>query len=137
MNEYVQILILAVVQGIAEFLPISSKGHLVIVEQMLGAFSGGHSIAQGKQVEVFLHLGTLGSIVVVYARNLWGLRRDVRLCAILVAATFPAGIVGVLFEDWFDEAFDSPILAGYGLLITAALLTTAHWLERGRFNEQT
>jgi undecaprenyl-diphosphatase len=130
MNEYVQILILAVVQGVAEFLPISSKGHLVIVEQLLATFSGGKSIAPGKQVEVFLHLGTLGSIVVVYARDLWALRKDFRLCAILVVATLPAALIGLAFDDWFDAAFDAPILAGFGLLLTASLLTIAQWLER-------
>jgi undecaprenyl-diphosphatase len=134
MNQYVQILVLAIVQGIGEFLPISSSGHLVIVEQLLGAFIGGESIAHGMDVEVFLHLGTLGSILVVYWRDLWALRSDIRLCLMIVAATVPAGAVGVLLKDWFEQAFDEPIYAGFGLLVTAALLTTAQKFERPRFN---
>jgi undecaprenyl-diphosphatase len=135
MNEYVQIIILAVVQGIAEFLPISSSGHLVIVEQLLGRWSGGASIAEGKEVEVFLHIGTLLAILVVYARDLWGLWHKPRLCAILIGATIPAAAVGLLLEDWFDQAFDAPIVAGFGLLMTAGLLTVGQRMERPRFND--
>jgi undecaprenyl-diphosphatase len=137
MSDYVQILILAVVQGIAEFLPISSSGHLVIVEQLLGTYSGGKSIAEGKDVEVFLHIGTLGSILVVYWRDLWALRSDWRTCALVVAGTIPAGLIGVTLEDWFDQAFDAPILAGFGLLVTATLLTVAQRLEQARFTVKT
>lgn len=133
MNRYVQILILAIVQGIGEFLPISSSGHLVIVEQLMAALIGGESIAHGMDVEVFLHLGTLGSILVVYWRDLWALRYDIRLCLMIVAATVPAGLVGVLLKDWFEQAFDEPIYAGFGLLVTAALLTVAQKFERPQF----
>jgi len=137
MNEYLQIIVLAVVQGIAEFLPISSSGHLVIVEQLLGRISGGAGIAEGKDVEVFLHIGTLLAILVVYARDLWDLRRNTRLCAILIAATIPAAAVGLLFEDWFDAAFDAPIIAGFGLLMTAVLLTAGQRGERALYTDQS
>lgn len=133
MNEYVQILILAVVQGVAEFLPISSSGHLVITEQLLGALGDGEGIARGMDVEVFLHIGTLGSILMVYWRDLWALRFDARLCLIILVATIPAGAAGVLLKDWFERAFDAPIIAGFGLLLTAALLTIAQRFERSRF----
>lgn len=135
MNEYLQVIILGVVQGISEFLPISSDGHLVIAEQLLGRYFG-HGIAAGKDLEVMLHLGTLAAICAVYARDLWALRTNPRLCGLLILATIPAATVGLLFEDWFDEVFDSAAVAGFGLLVTAALLYLGHVLERGRYTER-
>ncbi|OYW22258.1 MAG: hypothetical protein B7Z55_04810 [Planctomycetales bacterium 12-60-4] len=135
MNEYLQVIILGVVQGISEFLPISSDGHLVIAEQLLGRFFG-HGIAAGKDLEVMLHLGTLAAICVIYARDLWALRTNPRLCALLVVATIPAAAVGLLFEDWFDSVFDSAAAAGFGLIVTATLLYLGHVLERGRYTER-
>lgn len=134
MNEYLQVIVLGIVQGIAEFLPISSSGHLVLTEQLLGQL-GGHSIATGKELEVMLHVGTLLSILVVYAHDLWKIAFQPRTIAILVVATIPAAVVGLLLEDWFEQAFDSPMIAGFGLLVTAALLWVAQRMERARFND--
>lgn len=132
MDAYLQVIVLGIVQGIAEFLPISSSGHLVIAKQMFG-----QTLAAGKDLEVMLHLGTLVAILVVYARELWDLRKDFRLCAVIVLATIPAAVVGLTLEDWFDKVFSSPLVAGFGLLITAALLLTGHLMETGKYTEKT
>ncbi len=136
MDAYLQAIILGIVQGISEFLPISSDGHLVVAEQVLGKTFGA-GIAAGKDLEVMLHLGTLAAIVAVYAHDLWNLRKDFRLCALIVMATIPAAVVGLTLEDWFDQMFDSPLAAGFGFLITAALLYTGHVMERGGHTEKT
>lgn len=136
MSDYVSVIVLGLVQGISEFLPISSDGHLVIAAQILNWFFG-HDVAAGKDVEVLLHLGTLGSIVVVYARDIWQSRRDLRLWGLIALATIPAVIVGLTLEDWFDQVFDSALAAGFGLLITAALLGLGQALERGGYSEKT
>ncbi len=132
MDAYLQVIVLGIIQGIAEFLPISSSGHLVIAKQMFG-----QTIATGKDLEVMLHLGTLVSILVVYARELWELSKDFRLCALIVLATIPAAVVGLTLEDWFDSVFSSPLAAGCGLLVTAVLLLTGHLMESGKYTEKT
>ncbi|MBI1345574.1 undecaprenyl-diphosphate phosphatase [bacterium] len=134
MGDYLQLILLGVVQGIAEFLPISSSGHLVLTEQLLGYF-GGKSLAEGKTVEVMLHLGTLAAIVLVYFGDLVRTLRSPRLCGLLIVATIPAGIVGLTLKDWFETAFDSPLVVGFGLLITAVLLTLGQTLERARMSD--
>jgi undecaprenyl-diphosphatase len=133
MSEWMQVVILGIVQGIGEFLPISSSGHLVLTEQLLGSMTAGSSIAKGKDVEVLLHLGTLASILVVYFRDLLQIAREPRTIALLILATLPAAIIGLTLEDWFELAFDAPIIAGFGLLITAALLTIGQKFESARY----
>lgn len=136
MDAYLQVIVLGIVQGISEFLPISSDGHLVIAEHLLGrAF--GERLAEGKDLVVMLHLGTLAAIVAVYLRELWALRTDMRLCLLMVMATIPAAVVGLTLEDWFDQVFKSSLAAGFGFLITAVLLITGHVLERGEHTEKT
>lgn len=136
MSDYLQIIVLGIVQGIAEFLPISSSGHLVLAEQILGWFGGQSSVASGKDVEVMLHLGTLLAILLVYRHDLLRIAYQPRTILLLGVATLPAVIVGLTCEEWFDEAFDAPIVAGFGLLLTAFLLMIGQRWERPRFNDE-
>ncbi len=136
MNEYLQAIVLGIVQGISEFLPISSDGHLVVAEQVLGHMFG-TAMASGMDLEVMLHLGTLAAIVCVYFHDLWELRRQPRLCALIVLATIPAAVVGLTLKDWFDRMFDSPLAAGCGFLVTAAMLMLGHVMDRGGHTEKT
>ncbi|GIX05590.1 MAG: undecaprenyl-diphosphatase [Planctomycetaceae bacterium] len=131
MNGWWQIVLLGLVQGVAEFLPISSSGHLVLVEQGLRRLMGGHDLAPGKDLEVLLHVGTLAAIVVVYRRDLWQLRYDRRLWAAVIWGTLPAAILGVTLDDWFDRLFDSLAATGVGLLITSLLLSLGHRYRHG------
>src|SRR5207249_9801035 len=92
--------ILGLVQGLTEFLPVSSSGHLVLVEHLLGVKM------PGVFFEVALHVATLASVLVVYGRRRWGilagvLRRDppsLRYFGMLVLGTIPAGVVGVVLH---------------------------------------
>ncbi len=135
MNEYLQVILLGIVQGIAEFLPISSSGHLVLAEQLLGWFGESTSIAAGKDLEVTLHLGTLLAIVVIYFQDLKQIAFQPVMIAKIVVASIPAAVVGLTLEDWFDEAFDSPLVVGFGLLMTATLLMLGQSLERGKYQD--
>lgn len=134
MGEYLQLILLGIVQGIAEFLPISSSGHLVLTEQLLSAW-GGEPLAEGKTVEVMLHVGTLAAIVVVYFHDLLLMLRQPRSIALIIVATIPAAVVGLTLKDWFETAFDSPVVVGFGLLVTAALLLLGQKLERASVND--
>ena len=124
MSDAIRVLILAVVQGIAEFLPISSSGHLVIGNELLKRYQGGPAVDDGMTLNIVLHVGTLGSILVVYFRRLWQVvtEADWRLCLAVVLASVPAAIVGIGFKKQLEPLFQDPVVAGFGLLVTAAML---------------
>lgn len=111
------IVVLAVVQGIAEFLPISSSGHLVI----LGAAMG--QLSESPTLEIILHAGTLGSILVIFWRRILDLvTRDKRVIPLLIVGTLPAAVLGVIIKTQFEHLLRSPTLAGAMLIVTAAML---------------
>lgn len=130
--EYIEAIVLGIVQGIAEFLPISSSGHLVILQEPLSRWLGTPADETGNlQLYVALHFGTLLSILVVYRDDLKQLVRKPRLCIAIVLATIPVVIVGFGFKDALEEAFATPLLAGCMLLVTAFLLLLGQRMERG------
>ena len=127
-------LILGIVQGLAEYLPVSSSGHLAIFREILGVDLGG---AQSLQFDVALHVATVLSTIVVLWKEFWPLcrsfftfRRDEGfwyVCKILVSC-IPIGIVGVFFKDTIEMIFGEGIgLVGYCLLGTAALLAFSYF----------
>lgn len=136
MSDYIELILLGIVQGLAEFLPISSSGHLVLTKSLWAYWSGEPPLT-GNTVEILLHIGTLASIFLVYWKELWELRRQPRLCGLLLLATLPAACVGLTLKDWFEQAFNSPLMVGFGLLMTAALLTIGQSVRRGQYTEQT
>lgn len=121
---------LGVLQGLTEFLPISSSGHLALAEHFLGVRS------PGVTFEVFVHFGTALAVIVYFRRKvgaivaavvLWALRRahvrdDARLGLLLILGTVPAAVVGVLFESRVEAAFGNPALVSVMLLITGVVL---------------
>ena len=100
--------ILSVLQGVAEFLPISSSGHLVIGKSLLGLGD------VGIRLDVFLHVGTLLSIFVFYFAVIRRIliRREWVYVAKIVVSAIPVGVVGLLFKDRLEEAFSSPAFVG-------------------------
>ncbi|MFH1850730.1 MAG: undecaprenyl-diphosphate phosphatase [Candidatus Neomarinimicrobiota bacterium] len=125
-------LLLGILQGITEFLPISSSGHLVLGEHLLGV------ITTGLVFEVAVHLGTLCSIIYVFRDDLLELLRSLRTAATwrliltIVIGTIPAVVVGLGFKDRIEAAFDSIQLVGAALMVTGLLLILTRWArERG------
>ncbi|MBT8201597.1 MAG: undecaprenyl-diphosphate phosphatase, partial [Acidimicrobiia bacterium] len=105
------------VQGLTEFLPISSSGHLVVVPEFFGRE------APDLTTSVILHAGTLLAVVVYFWKDLRMLLRvDLpeprRLVLLLAAASLPVAILGLAFEDWFDQAFGKPRWVGVALIAT-------------------
>ncbi|MEZ6122909.1 MAG: undecaprenyl-diphosphate phosphatase [Planctomycetaceae bacterium] len=129
-TEYIHAIILGIIQGIAEFLPISSSGHLVIADAVLRQYSGTAAPQESTTMSIALHFGTLLSIMVVYRRELMALLSDFRLMFLIVVATIPVGVVGVAFKDQIEEIFQKPILAGCALLVTAAFLLIGRRLQQ-------
>ena len=123
-------LVLGVVQGLTEFFPVSSSGHLVITEDLLGL------ALPGVAFDVALHVATLLSVIVVYRERLLGLVRGVlqragndarRYVGMLALATVPAAIVGFTLEDWFEARFDDPVFAGTMILVTGSFVWSSRW----------
>ncbi len=115
------ILLLAVIQGLAEFLPISSSGHLVLGRAALGLKEGGLAL------DVALHVGTLVAVILAYRTDVVQLFRELfrgrlAMWVWLIVATLPAAIIGLTFKDKVEFAASKPSYAATGLLITAALL---------------
>ncbi len=118
--ELWRVLILAVVQGLTEFLPVSSSGHLVIGAAWLGADTEALDVAE---VTIALHVGTLLAILVYYSKRIVRiLTHDRRLIPLLVVGTVPAVLVGVPIELFWEEALGSPLVAGVMLLATGGVL---------------
>lgn len=124
--QWLHILVLAVVQGVAEFLPVSSSGHLVILGALLGMQD------ESATVEIILHAGTLASILVVYRQRIVALlAADRRVIALLAIGTVPAGVVGILIKTQAEWIIKSPLLAGCMLLVTGAMLLVLKYIPEG------
>lgn len=119
--------ILAVLQGIAEFLPISSSGHLVLGKALLGVKE------PGIRLDIFLHVGTLIAIAAFYWKVIWRILReyDWKYVAKIVVSAVPAGVIGVLFKDRLEEFFSSPHAVGAALLFTGIILIATKVLPKG------
>jgi len=123
-------LIQAVVQGITEFLPISSDGHLVIVGTLLEKWFGTkRTDAETVELIIGLHLGTLAATIVVYWKELWSLLKRRRLLINVIVGSVPLAIVGLLLKNWFEQTLTSPMYAGLGLLVTAVFLLAGQRME--------
>jgi undecaprenyl-diphosphatase len=119
--------ILGVVQGATEFLPVSSSGHLVMAETVLRIQES------GVVFEVAVHVATLVSILLVYRTRVWDLTRGalardataLRYVGLLVVATIPAGLAGVLWREAIESLFETPWAPGIALLVTGTFLWTS------------
>ncbi len=129
---------LGILQGLTEFLPVSSSGHLVIAQQL---YPGGldHALA----FDVCLHFGTLIAVVIYFRRDLYGMARAVlagpraaephlqRWVGMLAIATLPIVVIGGTLRHQLEQAFTSLTAVGFALLITAAMLTLSKRLAGG------
>jgi len=143
----VQVIVLAVLQGITEFLPISSSAHLALTPWLFGWKD------QGLEFDIALHLGTLFSVLLYFFRD-WlrilangaglalpssfapdpSLDRNPRLLWYLVAATIPAGVAGLLFKDTVESTLRSPYIMGTMLIVVGLIMWAA---ERMAKHERT
>ena len=143
--DIIQAIILGMVQGLTEFLPVSSSAHLVIVPELLGAQS---SLA----FDTLLHVGTLVAVVGYFWKDILamikaflsslkdlfrgkfreGVKEDPfkRMTWLVLVGTIPAGLMGVLLKDQFESLFNSVTAVGFFLLITGVILWAAEWINR-------
>ena len=129
MPPWLEAVILGIVQGVTEFLPVSSDGHLVIIPYLAGMR------LPGLALTVALHLGTFLAILVYFRREVWLIMRGVlhigsgpdellyrRLGMFIILATLPVAAIGLVLRDVFEGLFDSPLVAAGFLVVTAAML---------------
>ena len=114
----IEVTILSVLQGIAEFLPISSSGHLVLGKSLLGMSE------VGMRLDIFLHVGTLLSIFIFYFSIIKRiiLKMEWSYVAKIVISAIPAGIIGILFKDQIEEM--STLYVGCALIFTGLVLSS-------------
>ncbi len=124
-------IIVGIVQGLAEFLPISSSGHIVLTQFLLGIRQVGAEFQPDLGFEVILHVGTLVSVLIFFRKKLFSLvqslytasmKEERKMILWLGMATVPAVIAVTLFKDYFEAAYQSPALVSGLLLVTGALL---------------
>ncbi|MGE5422148.1 MAG: undecaprenyl-diphosphatase UppP [Ignavibacteriales bacterium] len=119
-------LVLGLVQGLTEFLPVSSSGHLVIFQHLFGIKETPITF------DVLLHLGTLVAVFIVFWPDIASIIKKPfsRLSYLIIIGCIPAGLMGVLLEPVFEKAFQSLLVVGIGLLITGFLLVLSERISR-------
>ncbi|MBS5645716.1 MAG: undecaprenyl-diphosphate phosphatase [Clostridiales bacterium] len=118
-------IVVGIVQGLTEFLPVSSSGHLVLFQNIFNS--------QGDMIffDTMLHVGTLVAVLVVFWQDVVSiLKKPVqKLTGLILVATVPAVVATLLFKDFFEGSFEGQYL-GYGFIVTAILLVAAEWVEK-------
>jgi len=137
--SYLEAIWLGIVQGLTEFLPISSSGHLALMQHFLGVKEA------GVFFEVMLHVGTLGAVFLVYRNDLLRLTRasvraifdrrtlqnprqafresaDLRLVLFLFLGSVPTALIGILGKDALESLFDRPVIVACMLIVTGVCL---------------
>ena len=152
--NYLQAVILGIVQGLTEFLPVSSSGHLVIVQHLFGMRQADLAF------DVSVHLGTLIAVVAFFRRDISDIlaellalarvlrtsrssgwqaalhrRPHARLALLIVIGSVPTAVLGLVLKQYADRLFASPFIAGGMLLLTGALLISTRRPQR-RAREQ-
>lgn len=136
-----QVVVLAIVQGFTEFLPISSSAHLALAPWLLGWKD------QGLTFDIALHFGTLAAVLIYFFRD-WvqitaqgfglshgqnpELRRNPRLLWLIAAATIPVGAAGLLLQDYAESSWRNPLLIGSMLIAVGVLMGVADRVGKRR-----
>lgn len=124
-----KVVLLAVIQGLTEFFPVSSSGHLLLLQKLLGFTT------LPLVYDIFFHVGTLLAVAAFFFRDIRELalrfyrRENLRLLLLLAAATLPTALIGFLFKDFFESLFTRTSYLGFAFLFTAAVLLASRFLR--------
>jgi len=129
--DLIKALILGIVQGFTEFLPVSSSGHLLVLRKLFGLADA------GLFLDTMLHFGTLLALLIIFWRDIldmlkkpWG-----RMSRLVITATIPTVIIALLFKDLFEELAVSGVTVGWEFLATGLVLWIAdNYKDRGEKN---
>jgi undecaprenyl-diphosphatase len=136
----VQAIFLGLVQGLTEFIPVSSSGHLVLAQHFLGIES-----SADISFEIFMHLGTLLAVVIFFRKQLWELsvslfqwkdslegethRKNRATIVYLIVATFATGVFYLFFKDALKNAYTNPVFVAAMLIITGAVIFASDFVK--------
>ena len=143
----IQSIILGLIQGLTEFLPVSSSGHLVLAKSFMNINTG-----NDVSFEVFVHFGTFLSVVMIFWKDIsemykvfaqainhpskisemYRTNEMFRLMVFVIIGCIPAGILGVMFDEFFEEMFSDPKLISEMLLITGLILFLSRFAKQSR-----
>lgn len=133
-----QAIILGLIQGLTEFIPVSSSGHLVIAHEFMGV------TANGLAFDVALHIGTLLALLIYFHKDIWQITKAVfvkseqtKLAYMLLIATIPAVIVGILLESAAESAFRSVRLVAVNFIVVSFLMLGAEWWYKNKVPKKT
>lgn len=128
-------LVLGLVQGLTEFIPVSSSGHLLITHEILG--SSENTLA----FDVALHVGTLLALILYFRKELWNLainlfanNKQGRLARLLIIATIPAVVAGLLFSDYIDNNLRTPTIVAVTLAVAGVIMLLADRISKNNKN---
>ena len=127
MNLY-EALVLGVVQGLTEYLPVSSSGHLVLLQKIFG-------IKENVLLfDILVHLGTLVPLLIIFRAEIWEIIKKPwgRLPLLIIAGTIPTALIGLGFRDFFERLFVSGSTLGIEFIITGLILWLAERQKSGR-----
>ncbi len=140
--SFISAVLLGILQGLTEFLPVSSSGHLVLAQHFFGVQDSGDTL-----FEVFMHLGTLLAVLVFFRRRVWVLlvslfswkrtlrheahRRNRNVILYLLCATVATGSIYLLFGDLFEALYAKPLVVAFMLLVTGIIVFVSDKLHSG------
>lgn len=140
--DYITAILLALVQGVTEFLPISSQAHLVLAGQWISG------IYQGLDFDVILHAGSLVAVITYFRKEIFRMTRDwtqsltggektkdSKLAWWVIIGTIPAGVLGLVFKDLAEGMARSEVVMGTALIFFGLALGLADWKGRGERDE--
>ena len=127
LKEILQAIVLGLVQGLTEFLPVSSSGHLILFKKLFGL----DAETFGLNFDIAVHVATLLAVFVVFRKTIWELIRHPfqKTVLWLIIATIPAALVGVFFDDQIEAVSQSGGFLGICFLLTAGVLFFAEWMS--------
>jgi undecaprenyl-diphosphatase len=122
----IQAVVLGVVQGLTEFLPVSSSAHLAIIQNLFGL--------HGQVLMVFdvvVHLGTLSALLIYFRKDLFPFPKITpRYVGLIILATIPTALIGFGIKDWMEQYFDVMWVVALTLLINSFILLSTWWAPR-------
>lgn len=133
------VIVLSVIQGLTEFLPVSSSGHLALTGMILKVPEGDITF------EIVVHLGTLIAVLAVYRKDLVELvigvfgrkRESLILAGLLITASIPAGLAGFFLAHSIEKSFDNPVIVSVMLLVTGCILFSTRFAKKGSRDNPT
>lgn len=139
MEDTLDSILLGIVQGLTEFLPVSSSGHLVLAQEILGA-----NLGHGILFEVAVHVATLFAILIFYRRRVTKLvygtltreRQSLEYVGKLIVGTLPAIAVALLFRSWIEEQFNSLLGVGICLILTGFIVWSTRLTNKHSGNDE-